>query len=392
MNSQEYKVKLLVPDLPCATELLPWLKRIDDARRYANDGPLIRELEGVLARNWPANSPQADGEIQVVALSSGTTSIDLAIQAKKLAPGSSVLMPAFTFPATALAVLRNQLVPVLADVGADSWQLSPATARMIAASRPLAMVLPVATFGSPVDVAAWDEFVEETGIPVHIDAAAGFGHQAVGRRASLSFSMHATKPFGIGEGGLFVTRNAAFATQVRRLANFGFEDSKIVHAGTNGKLSEYAAAIGLAQWQRWPVLQTARERLWQRYLDFLTALPGVSIQNGFLFSPFKKGAAIPASLALCLPQPAAGVLQRLHEQGIESRRLYYPALNQHPAFSRCAVAATGDGTMLPVTTSLGETCLGIPWHTRLTEQDMALVCGCLKACLHEAEDILSSAV
>ncbi|MES2262815.1 MAG: DegT/DnrJ/EryC1/StrS family aminotransferase [Pseudomonadota bacterium] len=375
-----HNIKVLIPDLPTAEELLPWLRRIDAARWYTNFGPLVRELEQTLAARWPAAVAQggATSPLHVVTLNTGTAPLELGIAALDLPPGAEVLLPAFTFPAVAAAILRNGLVPVFADIAPGTWQLTPELARQAAQRRRLALVMPVATFGCPVDAAGWDAFVQDTGIPVLIDAAAAFGNQAIGARATVAFSFHATKPFGIGEGGTFVTRDAALAARVRRLSNFGFEDGLAREAGGNAKLSEYAAAVALAQWRRWPERQARRQALWQAYAPALAALPGVRLQQGY------DGGALPATLTASLPLPAQVVADGLAAAGIQTRRWYYPPLPRHPAFAPYPCCGPAGDIHLPVTEHLADHALGLPWFASMSAQQCAQVVSALREILEQA--------
>lgn len=376
------QIKVLIPDLPSAESLLPALRKMDAARRYTNFGPLVQELEHLLALHWPPTSTGPDTELaalQVVTLNTGTAPLELGIAALGLPQGGEVLVPSFTFPASASAALRNGLRPVFSDVTTDTWQLSPAMARDIAAQRPLALVMPVATFGHPLEVAAWDDFVDDTGIPVLMDAAAAFGNQAIGRRAHASFSLHATKPFGVGEGGLFVTRDAALAERVRRLSNFGFENKLVTALGTNAKLPEYAAAVGLTQWTRWPHMQAKRQSQWEAYHAWLSALPDVRLQAGF------ESGVLPASVVVALPCKADAVRQILAQAGIESRRWYCPPLHQHPAYAGISSVGLSGSTDLPVTHDLACRGLGLPWHHLLTTEDFCLIQQTLMQALESAE-------
>ena len=362
-------VSLLIPDLPKTAALLPWLQRIDESRHYTNFGPLVRELEGSLAQNWPVIGGAGLAPLQVLTLDTGTATLDLAIAAMELPESAEVLVPAFTFPATACTVLRNRLQVVFADVAADTWQLTPAMAREASKHRRLALVMPVATFGSPLDADAWDSFVEDTGVSVLMDAAAAFGNQAIGRKVHVSFSMHATKPFGVGEGGLLVTRDAELAAKVRRLSDFGFANEQVLVSGTNAKLSEYAAAVGLAQWARWEALQGRRREMWARYRHCLVNLPGLQLQAGFADD------AIPANLVVNLPVAADHAARALAHSGIQTRRWYCPPLQLHPAFAHCPVFSSDRA--LPVTDHLAEQSLGLPWHNFLQDQDFEWISGVL---------------
>ena len=358
-------LRLLVPDMPCADTLLPWLRRIDAARQYANFGPLVREFEAMLAAHWPvgpvSGAGLAGGELRVCTASSGTAALELGLAALQLPPGAEVLMPAYTFPATAAAVLRQGLRPVWSDVDGATWQLSPALAREALGRRNLGLVMPVATFGLPLDVSAWDAFCDDTGVPVLMDAAAAFGNQAVGRHAHAAFSLHATKPFGVGEGGLLATRDAALAERASALSNFGFQDGRVPVAGGNAKMSEYAAAVGLCQWSRRQSLRERRRALWAAWQAEGDTLPGCQGQKGF-----HADTALPAALVLKLPVAAAEAAAALRVQGIETRRWYWPLLPAHRAFSEWPAAGE-----LAETAQLADRALGLPWHAFLGAADLS---------------------
>jgi len=365
-------IHCLIPDLPKAAELMPWLARIDENRWYTNNGPLVRELEQQLCRFIEGCD---DGGC--VTLSSGMSALELGLQAMGIGPGQRVLLPALTFPATAQAVARCGAVPVLADVCPERWMLTPALARAAITRQRVDLVMPVAAFGMPLPPVEWDTFVEDTGVAVLADAAAALGTQAIGRRVHWAFSMHATKPMGIGEGGLFVSPDRALAEAVRRAANFSF-DARVVRSAqaTNAKLSEYAAAVGLAQLGRWTHLLACRRTVFERYRIALAELPGVRLQSGSPEAP-------PATLCVRLPIDAAVVATALGAAGIETRRWYLPPLYEHPAFRdlrRC-----GPDGRLPITESLATTLLGLPFHTRLADDDVSRVVAALAAQLSRAD-------
>ncbi len=359
-------IRCLVPDLPTADELLPWLQRIDANRWYTNGGPLVREFEQRLGG-------LVGGGLSCVTLSSGMSALELGLAALGIGEGRRVLLPALTFPATALAVARCGAEPVLCDVADDTWTLTPSIAREALAHGRVDAVMPVACFGCPLPADAWDGFVRDTGVPVLADAAAALGLQQVGRRVHWAFSLHATKPVGVGEGGLFVCADEALAEAVRRLSNFSFEHFVVQsRQGTNAKMSEYAAAVGLAQLARWPRLLQRRREVFEDYRARLAALPQVGMQ------PL---AVPPATFSVRLPADAAAAAAALAEAQIETRRWYLPPLNRHPAFGglRCIGPAGGD--RLPVTEALATTLLGLPFHSRLTAEDIARVVDALAAAL-----------
>ena len=290
MIDNGYSICCLIPDLPSLPELLPYLERIDRNKWYTNFGPLVLEYESRLAEITGANIKGG----QCVTLASGTVALELAIAALDLPKGARVLLPSFTFPATLLAVLRCGLQPVFSDVDKNDWTLTPVIARMALQYGHYALILPVACFGLALPDQDWDAFTQETGISVIMDAAAALGSQKVGKTTNAVFSLHATKPLGVGEGGVFATANPDMAERVRRMSNFGFYQEVVDYSiATNAKLSEYSAAVGLAQLERWPALLALRCSVWATYRVALQNLPEVIMQPFADLTP-------PAVLSVCL--------------------------------------------------------------------------------------------
>ncbi len=358
-------IACLVPDLPSSAMVAPYLERVDTARWYTNFGPLVRELEdrleGLLA------SVGAPSETRVVTCSTGTSAIDAGLAALQLPPGSRVLVPALTFPASALAIIGAGHVPVFSDVCPRRWQLTPKIARRVIAEQRIDLVMPVTTYGRATAVDEWDQLTIDTGVPVLIDAAPAFGEQSIGRTTSVAFSFHATKPFGIGEGGAFVSADPELAARARIYTNFGFVDGVVERFGTNAKLSEYHAAVGLAQLERWPALLRRRQRVWTAYRRHLRGMDGVQLQSW-------PTARAPALLIVRLVADAATVAARLADVGVHTRRWYVPTLVDHPAFAPYVPA----DPKLPVTEHLAPHLLGLPFHTALDDDDIAYVCDALE--------------
>lgn len=354
----ERVIRVYVPDLPAAEDLMPYWRRIEAARWYTNFGPLEQAFSAAAAELLDAQRPPG-----VATTSSGTTALTLALQALGLPPGSRVLTPALTFPATAAAILAAGLEPLFADVDPDTWSLTPELARRWAAG--VSAVVPVATFGVALPTTGWDSFAAETGVPVVLDAAGALGRQRAPRRCVAVFSLHATKTVGVGEGGLVASHDAGLVERVRRLTNFGFEDGVAAVAAGNAKLSEWHAAVGLAQLARARSLWEAKHRLWNAYRG---ALSGFTMQ-----------AEAPGNLVVRLPVSAERVAGQLAEEGIETRRWYQPDLTRHPAYERLPRAGE-----LRATAALHDRLLGLPFHSRLTDEDVAIVAQALAAAVGHA--------
>lgn len=358
-EAQRRKIQLLIPDMPDADALLPWLRRIDAARWYTNFGPLVTELESKLARRFAKDT-------HIVTVNSATMGLELALIALDLPPGARVLLPGLTFAASAAAVLRAGGVPVFADVDPDTWLLTPAIAESVAGEMRLGAVMPVSTYGAPQGSAEWDAFVARTTLPVVLDAAAAFDTQEMGSRVTAVFSMHATKVLGAGEGGFVAAADAGFLERIRRLSNFGIDVStgSVETAGANGKLSEYHAAAALAALEDWPRRSQARIRLHWTYLQALQrACPEVRPQRR---PPDHAYSIFP----VLLPEghSAPNIQRRLSAEGIESRRWYCPTLDRHPAFSAMTRAGTLEQCRI-----LTDRLLALPFHPFLDTRDVERV-------------------
>lgn len=366
------RISLLVPDLPTRTEIAPFLDRIDAAHWYTNFGPLVREFEAAMQARFSAGmaAPQF-----VVTVSNATLGLELAILALDLPVGSRVLVPALTFVASAAAVMRAGCVPVFCDIEPDTWLLSPRIADEAIRRVRVDAVMPVSTYGCPQDASAWDAFSERTGVPVIIDAAGAYGNQAAGERCILVYSLHATKAFAAAEGGLVVSADATYVSRVRMLSNFGIDPTAVSGqgmgsgglvsaAGTNGKLSEYHAALALAALDRWPRTSAARIAMHRQYVSRLNAsCPSLHLQK-------RDVDGVYFVLPVELPEGgrASDAWEFLRERGVETRRWYCPPLPENPAFASMPVA--GD---IAVAHAVGERLLALPFHLLLAPADMDAV-------------------
>ena len=253
-------IPVLRPLLPSAERLLPYLRRIDRVRVYSNHGPLVEELERRLA----AQLKLPEGGLMSAA--SGTAALTGAILATagQAQPDRPLaVVPAFTFVATAAAVERCGYRAYLVDIDHDTWSLDP---RSLAEHRDISrfgVVVPVAPFGRGVPQHPWDAFRRQTGIPVVIDGAASFEalEDHPGRFIGdipVVLSFHATKSFATGEGGGVVVTDGDLARRVVQALNFGFFGSRDSQSPSlNGKMSEYHAAVGLAELDSWSAKRAA---------------------------------------------------------------------------------------------------------------------------------------
>ena len=345
------------PELPRSEALLPYLTRIDEARWYSNFGPLLTEFEARLAARFEAGA-------SIVTCVNGTQALSLTLQAMQLPKGSLCALPAYTFVATAHAVLAAGLTPYFLDVDAESWTLRPETVRQALADAPgpIAAAILVAPFGLMPDLSPWLQLREETGVQVIVDAAAAFDAVNAAPLPTV-VSLHATKVLGIGEGGFLATDDEALSRRVRQLTTFGFQGSR--ESGipaTNAKISEYAAAIGLAALDEWPHNRLRWLRAAQSLRVAMVHLPQVVFQPGW-------GSSWATSVC-CVRLPdgsAAATEASLKRQGVETRRWWGLGCQTNPAFADCPKGA------LTNTDRLGGSVIGLPFSIDLDNDQISRV-------------------
>ena len=212
-----------------------------DRRWLTNNGPLVEELEAQIARYL--------GVRHCVATCNGTIALNIAIRALGLS--GEVIVPSYTFVATAHALHWQGLVPVFADIDPRTHNVDPAAVERLITPR-TSGVIGVHLWGRPAAVQALQTVAERYGLQLLYDAAHAFGCSwggqmlgGFGKAEVLSF--HATKFFNTFEGGAIVTNDDALAAKARLMRNFGFAGyDNVISAGTNGKMTEVCAAMGLA--------------------------------------------------------------------------------------------------------------------------------------------------
>lgn len=373
-------ISSLIPDLPGAEQLLPYLRRIDANHWYSNFGPLVADFESRLQQLLSRGENRADCRpIHLVTLASGHDALEIGLVLLGIASGKRVLMPAVTFTSTPLAALRTGAEIVFCDVDANSWTLTPKIARAVAAHIKIDAVLPVAVYGIPLPTHEWDAFTAETRIPVLMDAAAAIGTQVIPHRGLVAHSLHATKPLGIGEGGLLVGRDSELISYARRYSNFGMVNRICHAAGCNSKMSEYHAAVGLAQLDRWDEVQGRRASLLDIYRKSLRCLRHLASLHPSVDQ------AVVSCLMLLLRDPVAeAVVVTGNKQGIGFHRTYLPPLYYHPHF-RHSLLVTADGASvpndrapqhtdvgLPNCETLKAGLVGLPFHPFMSADDVAI--------------------
>jgi dTDP-4-amino-4,6-dideoxygalactose transaminase len=311
-------------------------------------GPKVEELEALVA--------SACGVAHAVAVSNGTAALHLAVLALGIGPGDEVIVPAYTFPATANAVRLAGATPVLVDVDPATFNLDLERVPDAVTPRTKA-VLGVHLFGRPLDWEALRRAVP-SGIVLLEDAAGALGAKRRGRPcgslgAAGCLSFHPRKIVTTGEGGAVTTDDADVAAAVRRLRHHGIEDGDIAEPSTNYRLADVLCAIGIPQLRRLDELLAERTRVAAGYTERLRELVEVpSAEDGDVHGW--------QAYVIRLDRRAAA-MEALRAEGIEVQIGTY-ALHHLSAYR--------DQGPFPGADAAFERALALPLHPRLTDADL----------------------
>jgi perosamine synthetase len=311
-------------------------------------GPKVAEFEAALA--------EACGVDHAVAVSSGTAGLHLGVLALGIGPGDEVIVPAYTFPATANVVAMAGATPVLVDVDSETMNVRPESVADAVTDRTRA-VLVVHLFGRP---ARWEEI--EAAVPEHVelleDAAGALGARrgdrpcgGLGRLGCLSF--HPRKIVTTGEGGAVTTNDADLAETVRSMRHHGWRGTDMPAPGLNYRLPDILCAVGSSQLSRLDSLLAERERLATAYTERLRDVVGTPSAD--------SGDRHGLQAYVVQLDRRDDALAALRQAGIQSQIGTY-ALHRLSAYR--------DQGPFPGADACYERALALPFHARLTEGDV----------------------
>lgn len=342
-------ISVMKPISPSYDKLEPYIKKIDENRWYSNFGPLNEEYEYRLSQIFNCH---------VATCSSATSGITAALMAVlpfDCKTRAMVGMPSWTFSATASAIFSAGFRPLICDVDDDDFLTTNHAGGCHA-------FVPVAPLGKAVPL---DRFLN---FPVVIDAASGFdSYQNVKiGNAPVVISSHCTKVFGTGEGGFVLSQDNKLIDKIRRITNQGMMlDKSISDLGINAKLSEYHAAVGLASLDAWGEARSRWMEIQKWYGD---AKPYANSTHSVL-----------------LDVPAAPVVDRLFDKGIQARVSWYGTCHKQDVYTKIWFDGMGgDGKIhMPMkrTDMLAERMIFLPKYIGMTQDDVAYVKRSLAECV-----------
>lgn len=354
---------IVKPYLPAITKYQAYVTDIYQRNWLTNNGPLLQALESRLAEYL--------GVEHLLLVSNGTLALQVAYAA--LDVSGQVLTTPFSFAATASSLVWQHLQPHFIDI--DEQTLNIAVDKITAAQASASSaLLAVHVFGNPCNVDKINALATQHDLKVIYDAAHAFG-SPVADRSVLSWgdastlSLHATKLFHSVEGGAIIFKDKAVYEKARQLINFGFDNQQYPQfIGINAKMSEFHAAMGLAVLDDIEMILQHRHALIGYYQQWLA--DAVEFQ---VWHPEGKinGAYMPVLLK---DEPQLlKVANCLLEQGIQTRRYFYPSLSQVPVYGMQGVT--------PIANNISQRILCLPMYFDLSLADVKIICDALKRAL-----------
>jgi dTDP-4-amino-4,6-dideoxygalactose transaminase len=358
-NSRTAKpIYVTQPSLPPLEDFIPLLEQIWQSRVLTNNGPFHQRLEAALAEFL--------GVKHLSLFCNGMVALQTGLQALRIT--GEVITTPFSFVATTHAIHWNGCSPVFCDIEPDTFTLDPNKVESLITPKTTA-ILPVHVYGNPCNLERLRQIADTYGLKLFYDAAHAFGVKR-GGQSVLNFgdlsmlSFHATKVFNTFEGGALVTDDPKLKARIDHLKNFGFANEvTVVAPGTNGKMNEFQAALGLLQLRDYDKNRASRQLIAESYRRELSACPGISmsrdlpdVDHNYSYFPILVNDDYPSS--------RDELYEILKQHGFCGRRYFYPLISEFPTYRGLPSA---DPTRLPVATKVANQVLCLPIYADLPD-------------------------
>jgi dTDP-4-amino-4,6-dideoxygalactose transaminase len=306
------------PNIGDRAAFLERVEHILDDRWLTNNGPVVKEFERRIAAYL--------GVRHCVAMCNGTIALEIAIRALGLT--GEVIVPSWTFVATAHALYWQGITPVFADIDPATHNLDPDAVRRMIGPRTTG-IIGVHLWGRAAPIGELQAIADEHGLKLMFDAAHAFGStyrgQSIGRFGACEvLSFHATKAFNTMEGGAVVTDDDDLAETMRLMRNFGFVGyDKVIHPGTNGKMIEVCAAMGLTNLDAFDDIVAVNTRHHAAYKRALAGIPGITLLD---YDPAERNSHHYVVIEVDQHHPASrdDIVAALQAENVLARKYFWP--------------------------------------------------------------------
>ena len=358
------------PLLPDIEELTAMLESIWESNQLSNNGNMVKQLERELGGYL--------GSDQLSVFSNGTVALQIACRALRLS--GEVITTPFTFAATVHSLIWSNIKPVFCDIEEETFNINPDCIEALITENTTA-ILPVHVFGRPCNVQKIQKIADKYGLKVLYDAAHAFGvkidEKPISAFGDVSmFSFHATKIYHTIEGGALTFNSPYLKERADSLRNFGIRDTgAVMEPGTNGKLNEVQAAVGILLLKRVEAEIEGRKKVTGLYRNYLDNIPGITVSSdaeGVTHNyPYFVIRIDKDSYGLSCDE----VFLKLKEYNVISRRYFHPLCSNFQCYRDIPTAAA---SRLPIANKVADTVLSLPLHGRLGADHVEKICDIIK--------------
>jgi len=350
-----------------------------DRKWLTNGGKYVQEFERQIE--------QFVGVKHCIAMCNATVALEIAIRA--LGMRGEVIVPSFTFIATAHALQWQEITPVFCDINPQTHNLDPEQVERMITPRTTGIV-GVHVWGRACDIDALSEIAHRRNLRLLFDAAHAFactykGKMVGGFGDAEVFSFHGTKFFNTLEGGAVVTNDDALAHKIRMMKNFGFTNyDQTDYVGINGKMNEVSAAMGLTNLESLDEFIDVNRKNYQLYQRELTGLKGVSL---ITFDEAEKYNY--QYIVLEIDAKITGITRDelvtiLHAENVLARRYFFPGCHQMEPYRSLFPHA---GLLLPETEKITERVMSLPTGTGVAHEQIVGLCKIIRFVMRNADEI-----
>jgi dTDP-4-amino-4,6-dideoxygalactose transaminase len=375
----EYALHVGRPNIGNRQKFTERVADILDRKWLTNGGKYVQEFERQLE--------QLMGVKHCIAICNATVALEIAIRA--LGMKGEVIVPSFTFIATAHALQWQEITPVFCDIDPETHNLDPQQVERMITPRTTG-IIGVHVWGRACDTGALGEIAHRRNLHLLFDAAHAFactskGQMIGGFGDAEVFSFHGTKFFNTLEGGAVVTNDDSLAKKIRLMKNFGFTNyDQTDYVGINGKMNEVSAAMGLTNLESLDEFIGVNRHNYQFYQTQLAGLDGVSL---IAFNDIEKFNY--QYVVLEIDPQITGVTRDdlvaiLHAENILARRYFFPGCHQMEPYRSYFPHS---GLLLPQTERLTQRVLCLPTGTAVDEMEIRQICGLIRLTLENSEEI-----
>ena len=362
------KDKILVTEssIPALEEYVEEIKSIFESKWLTNMGEKHKTLETKLKDYLDVKN--------ISLFTNGHLALMVAIQAMNLPEGGEVITTPYSFSSTTHAIVQNRLKPVFCDIDPETYTIDVNKIEELITEKTVA-ILPVHVYGHVCDVEKIDKIAKKYNLKVIYDAAHVFGVKYKGKSIAeygdiSMFSFHATKVFNTIEGGALVYNDENLKPYIDKLKNFGINGpEKVEYVGTNAKMNEFCAAMGLCNLRHIDEEIEKRSKVYSRYVERLSNVKGLTISKeqenvkpNFAYFPVVFDKKV-------FGKSRDEIMEELMHENIYTRKYFYPLINDYECYRN-----EYDSKLTPIAKKISDNVLTIPMYADLSLDDVDRIC------------------